>query len=204
MDALALKAEKGNITRSILSHTQDWSKKLQSEATLETRSLVRTIVSRINIYSERIDLHLDKRALRAVLTSRRSDEQRANHGTEILKLAIEASLKRCGGEVRLVIPGRSGNYIPAHPVPSLIRTVMRGRDWYERIVRGEFTGPRSIARATGLDERYVRRILQCAFLAPDIVERIFEGRQPPHLTFKMLLRAIPMQWSAQRQVLGFS
>jgi site-specific DNA recombinase len=87
-------------------------------------------------------------------------------------------------------------------MPSLIGSVENAHDWYQRSVRGEFAGARVVERATSLDEPHVRRILQCAFLAPDIVEGILEGRQPPHLTCKMLLRTIPMSWSVQRQMLG--
>jgi len=33
----------------------------------------------------------------------------------------------------------------------------------------------SLSRLVGLSERYVSRVSQCAFLAPDIVESILEG-----------------------------
>jgi hypothetical protein len=81
--------------------------------------------------------------------------------------------------------------------------VVRAHDWYQRIVQGELTGAQSIARATGLDERYVGRVLQCAFLAPDIVESILEGRQPAQMTFDIFRRPLPIDWSAQRRALGF-
>jgi hypothetical protein len=67
-----------------------------------------------------------------------------------------------------------------------------------KLRRGE-----SIARAAGLDERYVRRILQCAFLAPDIVESILEGRQPAQMTFDRFRQPVPAEWSEQRKLLGF-
>jgi site-specific DNA recombinase len=49
-------------------------------------------------------------------------------------------------------------------------------------------------------------MLPLAFLAPDIVEAIAAGRQPPDLTAYRLIRAVelPIAWAAQRQLLGFS
>ena len=94
--------------------------------------------------------------------------------------------------------------IPVHPLPSLVKAVARAHDWYERIVRGELSGTRSIAHATGLDERYASRILQCAFLAPDIVESILDGRQPARMTLENFRTSVPIEWPAQQQLLGFS
>jgi hypothetical protein len=44
-----------------------------------------------------------------------------------------------------------------------------------------------------------------AFLSPEIIEAIMEGRQPPELTIISLARRIdiPLLWSAQQKVLGF-
>jgi site-specific DNA recombinase len=47
-------------------------------------------------------------------------------------------------------------------------------------------------------QRTVRRLLRFAYLAPDIVEAIVEGRQPRTLTVKLLLKGIPLDWSDQR------
>jgi site-specific DNA recombinase len=106
--------------------------------------------------------------------------------------------------VRLVLPANSGGETPVHPMRSLIKAVARANDWYRRIVRGELTGSRSIANATGLDERYVNRIFQFAFLAPDIVECILDGRQPAKMTLENFRTHLPIEWEAQRQLLGFS
>ncbi len=50
------------------------------------------------------------------------------------------------------------------------------------------------------------RILHLAFLAPDIVEAILDGHQPPEVNVKLLTKdiAIPLSWERQRRVLGFS
>jgi len=55
-----------------------------------------------------------------------------------------------------------------------------------------------------VDERYVSRILSCAFLAPDIVEAILEGRQPPQLTVEKLRFGAPLLWAEQREQFGFT
>jgi site-specific DNA recombinase len=75
--------------------------------------------------------------------------------------------------------------------------------WPEKIIRGELTGLRSIAQLTSLDEHYAGRILNCSFLAPDIVEAILDGRQPADLSVQKLLRSLPLIWAEQRQRLGF-
>ena len=54
-----------------------------------------------------------------------------------------------------------------------------------------------------LTSRYVGRVLECGFVAPDIVEAILDGRQPLDLTFRRLTRRLPLSWAAQREQLGF-
>jgi site-specific DNA recombinase len=124
-------------------------------------------------------------------------------GKNVFKLMIDARVKRCGGEVRLLVPTDSANESPSRPVPSLIKAVARAHRWPEQIVQGELKGRLSIARCTGLDERYIGRVLQCALLAPDIVEAILDGHQPPDLSIQKLLKDIPLDWTAQRRLLGF-
>jgi hypothetical protein len=48
----------------------------------------------------------------------------------------------------------------------------------------------------------VSRILQCAFLAPDIVERTLDGRQPHNMTLEHVRTPLPIEWAAERQSLG--
>ena len=60
---------------------------------------------------------------------------------------------------------------------------------------------RAIAAETGLHRRYVGRIIQMAFLAPDITEAILEGRQPPHMTLETLMADMPADWAGQRKQL---
>ena len=53
---------------------------------------------------------------------------------------------------------------------------------------------------------YVSRLLRLSSLAPDIITAIVDGKNPPQLTAKKLMRLalqIPVDWIAQRKLLGF-
>jgi hypothetical protein len=43
-------------------------------------------------------------------------------------------------------------------------------------MEGKVKDVASIAQQVGMNERYVANVFQCAFLAPDIVEAIMDGR----------------------------
>jgi hypothetical protein len=64
--------------------------------------------------------------------------------------------------------------------------------------------PAELATVEGISDRYVSSLLPLAFLAPDIVEAIAAGRQPPELTAHCLIRTVdlPIAWTAQKQLLG--
>lgn len=58
----------------------------------------------------------------------------------------------------------------------------------------------------GLNQRYFSVLLKLAFLAPDIQAAILDGHQPLQLNRQRLARitSMPISWSAQRELLGFS
>jgi site-specific DNA recombinase len=60
------------------------------------------------------------------------------------------------------------------------------------------------ATAEGISDRYVSALLPLAMLAPDILDAIAAGRQPPELTAHRLIRTVdlPIAWAAQKQLLG--
>jgi len=128
--------------------------------------------------------------------------RRPTEPAELLCLTIEAKRKRYGGEIHLVVPPHS-NAPVRHPRPALIKAVVRGHAWYEKVLEGKVADMRSLARETGLTPHYVRNVFTCAFLAPDIVEAILEGRQPLTLKFEHLYKNIPLSWAEQREQFGF-
>jgi hypothetical protein len=180
----------------------------------ELRGFLLTTITRITLAEQWLNLTLSKRNLRAVLLGappapgrgiRPRDVPAHDHDEEDrLHLRIEARLLRTGSEIRLVVAPDAADKRPARRDESLIKAVARGYVWYERLVSGEVTSLRAIAKELRVNERYVSRIFRCAFLAPDIVEAILEGRQPPQLTVEKLRLGAPLLWAEQRASFGFS
>ena len=167
------------------------------------------MIARIVVHATSLEVAIVRPALRAVLLDGRPTDRVDDHvvekGTQdVFTFTIEARVKRCGGETRLVVPANSGIEPPQRPVLSLIKAIARVHQWPEQIIGGRFRGRHSIAQLTGIEERYAGRILNCAFLAPDIVEAILEGRQPADLTVQKLLHNLPLDWAEQRRRLGFA
>jgi site-specific DNA recombinase len=189
-------------TEQMIVAARKQSEQLRSDFTSLTQNFVRKVVQHVVVHPDKIEVDVDKSELRASLIggTHRVSPQNAS---DIIRLVLEARVKRCGGETRLVVPPELPGQVPAHPVPSLLKVVARARQWCEWVIAGEVWSGRSIAQKTGLDERYVSQILECAFLAPDIVDAILDGSQPENLTWKKLTRHVPMNWVDQRRRLGF-
>ena len=86
---------------------------------------------------------------------------------------------------------------PAARDDRLIQLLGQGRRAYQQLMSSE---------ATGASRSHSLRLARLHFLAPDIVTAILEGRQPIELNTRALLRIseLPIEWSEQRRVLGFS
>jgi site-specific DNA recombinase len=160
----------------------------------QVRAVVPSVVKQIIVRDSLVQLQLSRCAIREVVTGLKE----AASSEDLLIIETEAKLMKCHGQVRLVLPPDSDLRVP-RSVPSLVKAVARAHDWVQRIAAGEACNHRAIANQTGLRGRYVSRIIQLAFLAPDITEAILEGRQPPDMTLDALRGDIPADWVEQRE-----
>jgi site-specific DNA recombinase len=113
------------------------------------------------------------------------------------EFAIPARLVRRGSDLRLALP--AGDEMNGEPHPVLLRLIAHARA-AQKMVESGVPHP-SVAH---YGKRHFWQLLRIAWLAPDILAAIVDGRQPPDLTGRKLLRAtnIPLDWAGQRKVLG--
>ena len=89
----------------------------------------------------------------------------------------------------------------------MIKTLGKAFYWKRLLEEGRYPTTTDLARALKLEPGWVAEVLRLTLLAPDIVEAIFEGRQPRHLNLHTLRGRqdlLPRDWAEQRQLLGFS
>ncbi|MEM9060233.1 MAG: hypothetical protein AAGD13_07185 [Pseudomonadota bacterium] len=114
---------------------------------------------------------------------------------ENLKLDCSLSLRRRGIEAKLVF-----NDDAPQVDPMLLRNVAKAYAWFDEIKGG--TTVREIVKGEGVTRQRVTAIIDLVFLAPDIVRRVVEGRQPVEVTSERLIKSQkPTHWSEQRATL---
>jgi hypothetical protein len=89
---------------------------------------------------------------------------------------------------------------------SLLRIIARAHDIRARLIHNTEMTVHDIAREERLSAAYIYTLLRLPWLAPDITAAIINGRQPPQLNARKLMRQasrLPADWSEQRTLLGF-
>jgi hypothetical protein len=86
----------------------------------------------------------------------------------------------------------------------MVKAIARAFRWRDMLENGKHATIAEIAAADDINESYVSRVLRLSLLAPDIIEIILHGRQPPEVRLDQLLRPFPVDWSVQRSAFSGS
>jgi hypothetical protein len=81
---------------------------------------------------------------------------------------------------------------------TLIKALARAYRWKKMLDEGRYGSVTELAAGEKLDRGYLGKILMLTLLAPDIVEAILDGRQPPDLGVHVLRQGFPVEWGEQR------
>jgi site-specific DNA recombinase len=172
------------------------------------RSALMTLVNRVDIKAEHIEIRLYRRRLHDLLQAQSIEPSLAapapgNHADDTLKLKVKARLQRVGREMKLVV-NNADDLTAADP--GLLRVLARAHDFQERLMQDPNLTVPAIASRERLTIGYLSRLLRLPSLAPDIVTAIINGKHPPQLSAKQLTRfalKLPTDWAEQRKLLGF-
>ena len=84
----------------------------------------------------------------------------------------------------------------------MITAIARAFRWQRLLENGTYGCLDEIAKAERIGPSFVSGVIRLAFLAPDIVEAIFAGKQLAHLTLRGLMQPFPLEWAGQRLLFG--
>ena len=85
---------------------------------------------------------------------------------------------------------------------TLVKALARAHRWKKMLDEGRYGSVTELAAGEKLDRGYLGKILMLTLLAPDIVEAIKAGRQPPELGVHVLREGFPVEWGEQRVALA--
>jgi site-specific DNA recombinase len=172
------------------------------------RAMLMALLSRVDIRPDRVEINicrcylielLDAQSINPTTQGRKSDKK----SEDVLALLVRARVQRVGREMRMLIEN-SDDQTTADP--GLLRIVARAHDIQERLTQNTDLTVHVIASQERVSANYVYRLLRLPTLAPDIISAIVNGKNPPQLTAKKLMRLtpqIPVDWAEQRKLLGF-
>ena len=120
-------------------------------------------------------------------------------------IRINATLRKRDRKVAFITTGGYDAADAGKPDPVLTKNVVIAWKWRQLLDTGEYHSIRELCRGEKQSEGYVRRLLPLSYLAPDIVDSILDGNQPPSLDLKHVTTAqLPLSWKQQRTLLGYN
>ena len=135
-----------------------------------------------------VEVERSTSAIRVRMEGERQDE-----------VQIPARLVKRGNELKLVLT--ADQLEPQNADPVLLKLLVHASAAQQAALTG--TADPIVSKYS---KRHFWQLLRVSWLAPDIIAAIAEGRQPPSLTGRRLLRVIdvPLAWDEQRRLLGFN
>ena len=184
------------VTQGAVQRSERLAATLRSRRIDHHRPLVRSLVRQVIVGESSLTILVDWAALCSSLKiiPDATDE-------ELLILDTTARLTRSGRVLRMI---EADNRLlrPAHDL-TLIRLIVKGRDWWRRLQDERGLTVSAIAEQEGVTHSYVTRIIRLAFLSPRVLQAIISCRQPVWMDGGALSAAgaIAQDWEVQKQQL---
>jgi len=168
------------------------------------RVFLTTLIERIDVGADQIDIHLRPARLAALLDVAATPLSSVTDD-EIQILSMSVRLRRAGRAIRMLIEG-TDPFATAKPDARLVKLLIRARRFHATLLGSDGVPFAALAKREGVSPSYFTRLVRLSYLAPDITETILDGRQPRDLTADKLLAhsRLPLGWHEQRTVLGMA
>ncbi len=149
------------------------------------------LINRIDIAPGRVEINLNAQHLSALFNLEES-----SINVEALTFKLPFQTRKRGVETKLII-----GHVEPEKDHTLIRNLATAHKWLGMIKLGKSLD--EVALEVTTSRRRIQQIIAFAFLAPDIVQMILDGRQPIRLTSEWVLRhKLPNDWQDQRALIA--
>jgi site-specific DNA recombinase len=208
LDAIRHEYTEANVQARLIARGLKIAKEIEFLTPDRVRAMLMTLISRVDIRPDGVEISVPRSRLVEMLETDSIDlvTQRGtpdNEVKDVLTLTVWARLQRVGREMKMLVENTDDQ---KEADPALLRIVARAHDIQEHLMQKSGVTLHAIASREHVTPGYVSRLLRLSSLAPDIITSIINGKNPPQLTAKKLMRLaleIPVDWTAQRKLLGF-
>ena len=173
--------------------------------------LIRLVTQRVTVGRSEVCIVVSKTVMNRVCEYKSWESEKdieldgdAEGQPDLIEINVPVVIKKNGSEKVIVLSGTYKDEPDKGPNANLIRCLVRAHDWVKKMQTGELESVKEIAEQTGMNQKYLARMLKVAFLAPDITEAILDEKQPSKLTVIEILKPFPACWSQQRRHFGFA
>jgi DNA invertase Pin-like site-specific DNA recombinase len=207
LDAVDDETHSGSGQSQLIERGRQIAEELGVQAPDKVKATLMTLLCRVAINPDRIEINISRRRLAEVLAGQpinlTKDQTLDRNSDDVVTLTAPARLKRLGREMRMLVEN-SEDQTAADP--SLLRIIARAHDIQTRLMHNTMLTVHDIAREERVTAAYIYTLLRLPWLAPDITTAIVNGRQPQQLNAMTLMRRasrLPTDWAEQRTMLGF-
>ena len=118
---------------------------------------------------------------------------------QTVTVTVPFAIRKRGGRKLVITPDgtTTAPMTRARVDSALLKALARGFRWRKLLETGDFSTIQEIAAAENINPSYVSRVLRMTLLAPEIVEAILAGSQPPGLTMAKAMQLFPLEWRDQ-------
>jgi DNA invertase Pin-like site-specific DNA recombinase len=197
LEALDLDDVRVETTTLIIKKAKELSKKIEEDDPANNKTLLQKLILKVKVDIDQLVMILRPETLSELL------------GLELpinkpIKIERDVTIRRRGQEMKLVIGGLEANVENMNQV--LIKLVANACLLRTELEAQNVSSIREFADQHNIDHADAKNLIPLSYLAPSIIEDLMAGRQPVDLNarrLKSLAYNLPLDWSEQRQLLGF-
>jgi DNA invertase Pin-like site-specific DNA recombinase len=208
LEVVGTEAHPSSGQRQWIARGRQIAEELGADSPDKAKATLMALQCRVTIYSDRIEIAVSRDCTAASLAGASTNFAAQPHNAvpaphDAMTLRAPARLQRVGREMRMLLEGADEK---AETDRSLLRVIARAHDIQGRLSQNTELTVHNVARQERVTAAYIYTLLRLPWLAPDITTAIVNGRQPQQLNAMTLMRKasrLPVDWAAQRMLLGF-
>lgn len=160
----------------------------------EKRMVFQDLLGSVTIYPDQIEINLSENVFTQIGSETDFEPKKT--------IIVSISLKQGKKLKKLVIP--SGKHIIQTPDQKLISFIAKAHIYAKELQSGKYKTIKELANQYEINKSDLAKQIRYAFLAPNIVSTILEGKQSSTLNATHLRRLnnLPTDWSDQQSLLG--